>query len=231
MTVGVVTGFIPLPVLHLAEAKYHELGRQLFEGCKGFPWYRGEGPLEECWAYDLCTGLPPANPPPADRYPTPEINVMSHIVQHQRTTWAMRAAREFTEIDTWVWFDYGIMKQGYWNGRPMTVEAVKTFLQRLRDMGRPDTIPFPGIDEVGPVYPTGNNWRFVGSTHIWPRKYLSEIDAAYKHQLRDWVARHKTVPLDLPIWALVEQRHLELPFRFYQGEYDVTQLTGLPDAV
>ena len=230
MKVGVVTGYIPLPVVHLTKTAYHKLWRPLdkLTLCHGVQTYVGSGPLKKCWAYDLCTGLPPANPPPADRYPTPEINVMSHIVQHQRTTWAMSAAQRSPRVDTWVWFDYGVMKQGHWNGRPMTEKAVGAFLERLDEMSPLDTIPFPGIEDKEPILPTGNNWRFVGSTHIWPKKFLPEIDAAYKQELRDWIARHETVPLDLPIWALVERNNPGLPFRWYQAEYDVTQVENLP---
>lgn len=231
MKVGVVTGFVPLPVKHLSEAQYHELGERLFMAigveypvCRG----GGEGTLERCWSYGLCTGLQPANPPPADRYPTPEINVMSHIIQHQRTTWALQAANEYPDVDTWVWLDYGIMKQGKWKNNPVTVESIRRFLDRVASTPGPmDYIPFPGINEKGPILPTGHNFRFCGSTHIWPKHYLKDIDAVYKSTLQKWIVGYNTVPLDLPIWAVVEQNS-KLPFRWYPAEYDASQLDNYP---
>src|SRR5579863_5383646 len=229
MKVGVVTGFIPIPVHHLSATRYHQLGNLLRQACVGVAHhaYLGAGPLQDCWAYELCQGLPPANPVPADRYASPEINVMSHIIQHQRTTWAMHAAEESPDVDVWVWFDYGLMKQGDWTGKPIRAENVQRFLRKLADMKSLDHIPFPGITERQMVYPTGNVWRFCGSKHIWPKQFLPEINAVYKQVLRSWISTNKTVPLDLPIWALVEQVSV-LPFRWYGAEYDATQLDNLP---
>ena len=228
MKVGVVSGFIPLPVRHLTERQYRDYWMQLLRAIGGIPHYAGGGRLDDCWAYDLCTGLPPANPPPADRYATQEINVMSHIVQHQRTTWALEAAQLFPAVNVWVWLDYGIMKQGAWRHNQITPESVQKFIQRVVDTPPPmDYIPFPGVHPKTTVYPTGNMWRFCGSAHIWPRHFLENIDRAYKHELRTWVGRHQTVPLDLPIWALVEQNS-RLPFRWYPAEYDASQLDNYP---
>jgi hypothetical protein len=231
MNVGVVTGFIPLPVKHLSETRYHELYRELHDAVLGAGAVLSKqgGTLAECWAYPMCTGFPPANPPPPDRYETPEINVMSHIVQHQRTTWAMRAMYENPEVDIWVWLDYGIMKQGAWRNKQITPESVRNFIRRLRDTPKLDVIPFPGIADMATVYPTGNNWRFCGSTHIWPRQFLPAINHAYKETLEAWITNNRTVPLDLPIWALVEQRYSQLPFRWYAAEYDASQLENYHD--
>lgn len=228
MKVGVVTGFIPLPVTHLSVDQYHALGRTMLTACEGVDKavVMG-GPLERLWAYPLCIGLPPANPVPEDRYPSPEVNVLSHIIQHNRTEWAMDAMKLWPEVDTWVWLDYGIAKQGAWRNNLVTEGSIRQFLARLSCMAPLDHIPFPGISEQATVYPTGNNWRFCGSTHIWPKQFLPEIDEAYKHTLRNWLMVHRTVPLDLPIWALVEQQ-TALPFRWYPAEYDASQLDNLP---
>jgi hypothetical protein len=224
MKVGVVTGFIPLPVKHLSEDQYRELGQRLSKACEGHTFFRGGGKLEDCWAYTLCTGLPPDMPVPADRYVSPEVNVMSHIVQHQRTTWAEQASKAHPYVEVWCWLDYGVLKQGAWRNNPVTEYSVKRFLARISHTPSPmKVIPFPGIAEKGTVYPGCNNWRFCGSTHIWPDPYISAIDLVYKRTLTEWISRHKTVPLDLPIWALVEQNS-KLPFRWYPAEYDASQL-------
>jgi hypothetical protein len=228
MKVGVVSGFIPLPVKHLSALQYYALGDKLMRACLGVDRFVGGGELDRCWAYALCTGLPPANPPPADRYETQDINVMSHIVQHQRTTWALQAAKVHPDVDVWVWFDYGLLKQGFWKNNPITEYIVKRFLERLAATPKLDVIPFPGIADKAQVFPTGNNWRFCGSTHIWPKQFLPDIDAAYKTTLQKWIANYAAVPLDLPIWALVEQNS-GLPFRWYPAEYDATQLENYHD--
>lgn len=231
--VTVVTAYTPLPVHHLTQTRYHELYREMHDAVFGLPVnlraFRDD-PVGSLWAHELCWGLPPANPRPADRYATDEINVMSNIVQHNRTAWALRAVKEHPATDVVVWFDYGVMKQGAWNGRQITAQHVRDFLKKVQTTP-PEVfdreIPFPGITDKQTVFPTGNVWRFCGSTHIWPVKRLERIHEVYKDQLELWVARNKTCPLDLPIWALVEQ-HYNLPFKWYPAEYDHTQLSNYP---
>jgi hypothetical protein len=228
MKIGVVTAFVPLNVKHLTAMQYHELGARLqgavlesgAEYCKFLT-----DKLEDCWLAKENPPMVPANPVPGDRYAGPVENVQSNIVQHNRTEWALRAAATYPDVDVWVWLDYGILKQGAWRNNPVTEESVVRFLQRLGALKELSYIPFPGITAPQPVYPTGNVWRFCGSVHIWPKPFLPDIDRAYKATLRKWIVDNNTTPLDLPIWALVEQNSA-LPFRFYQAEYDASQLTG-----
>jgi len=234
MNTGVVTAFIPLPVKHLTSGQYHDLAVDLVAGAddagaKVMTFM--DDKLGDLWAYNLCTGRQPDTPVPPDRYPSAEVNIMSHIVQHNRTAWALRAAKSYPEIDRWVWLDYGVMKQGGWGQLhpKMTRESLTRFLRKVATTTEiPDIIPFPGIEGKGPVYQRCNNWRFCGSTHIWPAKHLPAIDKAYRRELEAWIDLHGMVPLDLPIWALVEKNNPELPFRWYQGEYDATQWDNYP---
>jgi hypothetical protein len=230
MKVGVVTGFVPLPVKHLTAEQYHnlwELTRNavLDAGAVVVPFHDN---IEDMWLWKENPPMVPANPVPMDRYAGPRENALSNIVQHNRTTWALRAAEMRPEVEVWVWLDYGIMKQGVWRNNPITPESVQKFIRRVESTPAPmDYIPFPGIADKGPVYQTGNNWRFCGSTHIWPKHYLPDIDSMYKNTLEKWIYEHKTTPLDLPIWALVEQNS-KLPFRWYPAEYDASQLDNYP---
>src|ERR1700686_2988097 len=89
MKVGVVTGFIPIAVRHVTVKEYHDYGKRLAKASEGHTFYVGSGKLEDCWAYNLCKGLPPDMPVPSDRYEDAEANINSHIIQHQRTTWAV----------------------------------------------------------------------------------------------------------------------------------------------
>jgi hypothetical protein len=224
MKVGVVSAFVPLNVKHLTADQYHEYGDRLSKAIPPHSRWFCQDTLENCWLWKENPPMVPANPVPGDRYAGPIENVKSNIVQHNRTEWAMRAAEAIPDVDVWVWLDYAILKQGDWRNNPVTEDHVKHFLDRVASTKYPiDYIPYPGIAEKGPVYPTGNNWRFCGSTHIWPKWALSAINRAYKHELREWIVRHHTTPLDLPIWALVEQNS-RLPFRWYKAEYDASQL-------
>lgn len=231
--VKVVTAYVPLPVHHLTREQYIGYGNRLADACKGRIRVFMDYPFEQCWVnhwgkhvgIDVC-GLKPATPTPGDRYSSPEVHTMSNIVQHQRTTWARMAALEDPYIDTWVWLDFGILKQGYWNDRPLIERHVTEFLDRLEDI-QLDHIPFPGIEDQKEIDPTGNCWRFCGSTHIWPSRFLKEIDIRYKAETMSFTITHGTMPLDLPIWSEVEW-HSGLPFRQYRAEYDYTQLTNFP---
>ena len=85
MNTGVVTAFIPLPVKHLTSGQYHDLAVDLVAGAddagaKVMTFM--DDKLGDLWAYNLCTGRQPDTPVPPDRYPSAEVNIMSHIVQH-----------------------------------------------------------------------------------------------------------------------------------------------------
>ena len=222
--VKVVTAFVPLPVRHKSREDYKKLGDRLALAC-GEENIRTfyDFPFDKCWAAAYAS-LPPASAVPADRYATPADMVKSNIVQHQRTTWARMAADEDPSIDVIVWLDYGILKQGDWTGRPVTEQTVTDFVRRVQEADITD-IPFPAIWGKGPISDTDVNWRFCGSTHIWPVKYLKEIDLIYKFECRKFIERTQTVPNDLPIWARVEKKS-GLPFRGYSGNHDATQLTN-----
>lgn len=231
MKVKVVSAYVQFPMqpLHLSRDQYKDLGDQLVDAC-------GENnitlfydyPFEKCWAYGA-HNLPPAQRVPGDRYATPAHNVVSNIVQHQRTTWAMEAAINEPDVDVWVWLDYGILKQGGWTGKPVTPEHIRSFLRRVATYGRYEDIPFPGIWDKGPVSDTGDNWRFCGSTHIWPREHLHKIHTAYRQEAVSFFQRTGTVPNDLPIWAAVES-WADIPYRWYSANHDATQLTNFPEA-
>lgn len=230
----VVSAYIPLPVKHLTEGQYRELGSKLVEAVGPRPFVLFEHPLSECWlAKEARLPRETAAPVPSDRYATSEDNIKSHIIQHNRTEWALQAAAAHPNADVVVWFDYGLMKQGAWRDNLIKPEHVREFLNRVAEYPFDRAMPFPGIEDKKPIDPFGNNWRFCGSTHIWPVKWLPAIDRVYKRALRDFIERYERLPLDLAIWPDVEARcALEgadhVPFEWYKAEYDATQLTGFP---
>jgi hypothetical protein len=229
MKAKIVTAYVPLQVKHLTADQYHAYYDVIERAVGKDNVHCFCEMIDQCWLYhepDL--PLVPANPVPADRYDSPLANVRSNIVQHNRTTWACRAATVEPDVDVWVWLDYGIAKQGAWRNAPITEAVIHDFFAEVSAVEQWNTIPFPGIEAPGPILPVGNNWRFCGSTHIWPKQNLKTIDALYKGIVWCWTHQFHTLPLDLPIWAMAEQQGIPqgLPFRWYQAEYDASQLSN-----
>ncbi len=238
MKVKIVTAYVPLQVRHLTGDQYRDYGRQLAAAVAEahddvtmtvFDNY----PIERCWLTGWLEGrpyYPPATEVPADRYATPLHMVASNIVQHNRTDWAVQELTQDESVgaaaDVYVWLDLAIMKQGGWTGKPVTAEVVTDFCNRLQRKRYLVDIPFPGIWDRGEISDTGANWRFCGSTHVWPARYLREIDQLYKFNCRRFIDGTRTIPLDLPIWAMTERS--PLPFHWYAANHDATQLTNFP---
>lgn len=228
--VTVVSAFVPLNVKHMSVDAYTTLGASMLDAAEmaGAAAFKITAALTDCWSHDMCLNLPPATETPADRYATPLDHVKSHIVQHTRTQWALEAL-DWHPADVVVWLDLGILKQGDHTGKKITTDDVKWFVEAVQKYDFKD-IPFPGI--TGPDHPWlphGNNWRFCGSTHIWPVKWLPHIHRSYRSNLINFVNAFQSVPLDLAIWPMVE-RSSGLPFKWYQAEYDNTQLRNFPCA-
>ncbi len=229
--VKVVTAYVPLNVLHMNKEQYFAFEEQMSLGVLegGGDYQRIHSSIEDCWSYDMCTGLLPATDTPTDRYASPADHVRSHIVQHTRTQWALQTvedAHETCKPDVVVWLDLGLLKQGKHTGKTITHGDVAAFVDKVSKYPF-DDIPFPGITGREPWLPHGNNWRFCGSTHIWPVKWLAQIDLSYRYNLRHFIPEYGKVPLDLAIWPLVEFNS-GLPFKWYQAEYDNTQLRNFP---
>lgn len=230
MQVRAVTAFVPLDVRHLTPQQYKDYGAQLKAAIPEHLQVFEDFPYDQCWLAHA-DHLPPAQSVPADRYASPGHMVMSNIVQHQRTTWAMMASYLAPEADVIVWIDYAILKQGDFTGKRVTQKHVADLVKLLSSMAPQDLegIPFPGIWQEGAISDTGDNWRFCGSLHIWPRQYLEAVDRAYRKEVIKFVERTRSVPNDLPIWAYVEQQTAGvLPFRWYKANHDATQFTNFP---
>ena len=190
-------------------------------------------PLEECWLYKWLAerdwlDLLPATLAAPDRYPTVQLFQRSNIIQHSRCQWLCMAADEDPQCDVLVWMDYALRKQGWqWDGHPGVEEHhITEFLGKIEE-SRFQDIPFAGIWEKTPIDPTGDHWRFCGSLHVIPRSWLAYVRWFYEFECRRWIETYKTVPLDLPIWALVEQ-NTSLPFRWYRANHDASQLLNFP---
>ena len=230
--VVVVSGFVPLRVKHPIYKRYHEFWARLVQACAPYTATAFRHDLAEC-DYYVFRNLPPAYPAPSDRYETDADFVASNVVQHQRLTWARRASELFPDAKTIVWLDYGIMKQGMDGELAITAEIIREFLDKVAAYPFDHSMPFPGINpNREPIKPFGHNWRFCGSTHIWPVKWLPVLQNAYQRTLCAYIGQYGCLPLDLAIWPDVEKLCLaegSVPFQFYPGEYDRRQLTGFPE--
>jgi hypothetical protein len=224
--VRVVTSYTNLDLEKRSSNEFLELGDALIGACggrvtayKNFPFYAG-------W---LAKENPPwkaANPRATDRFVDDNEHIRSNIVQHVPVQMAEAAAENRPDVDVWVWLSYTILKQGDFRNNRVRPHHIEALLNRLEDWA-PTDIPFPGITPAPVFNPTGDNWRFCGSTLILPKKWLPEIARAYRAQCWHFITTYGAVPLDLAIWPLVEAKS-GLPFRFCQAEYDASQLTVLP---
>lgn len=225
LKVKAVTAFVPLNVKHLNPEQYKALGDQLVaavgpENIRVFNDY----PLEAC-TFAAFAGYPHIDKRLyEDRYDDPLEMSRSSVVQHNRTSWAMMAAAEEPDVDVWVWIDYGVLKQGDFTGKPVTGEAIRHFLEAVAE-GSVDDVPFPGIWEERKVADHEANWRFCGSTHVWPKKHLQAIHAVYLTEVHLFLHRTGCLPYDMTVWAAVERTGCA-PFRQYLANHDATQFTN-----
>lgn len=227
MKVKAVTAYVDLGLTQRPSLDFHVLGQRLIRACGGRVTVFNEFPFESCWAARAFPGLPAANPRALDRFVTDKEHVRSNLIQHSPVQWVAKAyARDPFDTDVFVWMGYSLLKQGAFTGKPITEDHVSNFLDACEKYPFND-IPFPGILPRAPVNPHGDNWRFCGSTVIFPRRYLDRIVKSYFAKMRQFVHTYDAIPLDLAIWPEVE-RDSGLPWRFYKGEYDATQLTNFP---
>lgn len=222
----VVTAYVDLGLNRRPAASFHALGDRLISCCPNIRVFR-DFPFSECWLnHENAAWYPPANERATDRFDNCEEHWKSNVLQHTPIQWVEMAAAEDPEPEVFVWIGYSVFKQGEHTGLPVREQDVSLFLDKVSSFPF-GCIPFPGIAPKGPLLPHGNNWRFVGSTVIFPRPYLAQMAKSYRFEARRFLRRYQSVPLDLAIWPSVEE-HSGLPFQFYQAEYDRTQFTAFP---
>lgn len=228
--VRVVAGYVPLEVKHMNKAQYADLGEQLALACKdaGVPIDIYKHPYEECWLAKENPPMVGANPRATDRFDTDEQHAKSNVVCCQFVEWAWQTYKEKPKTDVIVALVYSVMRQGDFTGKRVQPHHISAFLHRVQNYDFTD-VPFPGITGVVDQVPVDDVcWRFCGSTHIWPTKWLKPIRKSFKGNVRRFIERYHKTPLDLQIWPLVEQQSDH--FRWYKAEYDYTQFTNFPGA-
>ncbi len=209
MNIRLVSGYVPIRVNHRSPAEYRELGAKL----EALPvpksiYLHG---LQYCWMFGAL----------ADKTYRPRTSgnpgkntTAYHIVQHQKTTWLLRAATEHLDADVLVWMDYGIFHM-----ENVTEKAVLDF---LLDCQNEKAISIPGSWPKG--QDGGPCWRFNGSILVCHRDYIERLDHAVRAAAMEHVEKTKTVIWEVNAWATVEAQN-KLPIRWYGAAHDGTMLT------
>lgn len=222
--VKVVTAYCDLGLSKRPAKEFHSLGQQLVDACGEDNIIVYKYAPEEAWTWDAYKGYPAANARALDRFAYAHEHERSNLIQHTPVQWLERAKGE-SGADIFVWLGYSLLKQGEFTGKRIMPSHVTGLIDKLKHW-KGGSLPFPGIeDRILPIDPFGDNWRFVGSTLVVPREFVHMVSASYYANFKAFVQQHKAVPLDLAIWPMVEFSS-GLPWRFYQAEYDHTQLTN-----
>jgi hypothetical protein len=224
----VVTGYVPLKVKHMDPLQFYDLGQQLEHavyGHAGFQCFE-KFPYEKCWLAKENPPMVGANPRAEDRFETDEQHAKNNVVCGQFVEWAQMSLDEDPNVDVIVALTYSVLKQGDFTGKRVQPHHIGEFLERVAAYDFVD-IPYPGMSDRVPVDVCGHNWRFAGSCHIWPVKWLRQINRCYKIKTLQTIRTFGKTPLDLAIWPMVEADS-GLPFRQYKAEYDATQFTNFP---
>lgn len=210
-------------------AEFHALGSELINECRKHAPVRPFGGFQftHCWGpmffgYDC----PAANVRAPDRFASPKEHLRSNLIQHSPLQWLEIAAQEDPEPDVFVWLGYSILKQGDFTNQRLKTAHIGPFLDKVARYEGGD-IPIPSIRPEDPIQPYGDNWQFVGSTIIAPRRFLPHMVHRYRAELFNFVSEYQAIPLDLAIWPAVV-RNSGLPFSRYPADYDATQLTNFP---
>ena len=140
-----------------------------------------------------------------DRFDTDEQHAKSNVVCNQFVEWGWKSYKEDPLVDVIVFMVYTVLRQGAFTGKSVQSDHIRDFLKRV-EAYRFDDIPFPGITTGEPIDPNWHNWRFCGSTHIWPVRWLKEIRKCYKETALRTMKKCEAVPLDLAVWPQVERR-------------------------
>lgn len=225
-SVKVITAYCDLGLTKRPAAEFHVLGQKLLDQL-GTDGHKYEYSKNDAWTWDAYKDFPAANPRAYDRFADDMEHARSNLIQHTPIQWLEDACMDFPQTDVFVWMGYSILKQGDHTGKRILPHHVAEFVGKLKDW-KPTSLPYPGMDLYQTqLNPFGDNWRFCGSTLIVPRQYVFQVGRAYRANLKAFVQMHKAIPLDLAIWPMVEYSS-GLPWKWYDAEYDYTQLTNFP---
>ncbi len=210
MTVHLVSGYVPITVRHRSEAEYHRLGAHLIALPVKSSIYMST--IDECWMGHAIAGK---DYKPRHGHDEGKNTMEYHIVQHQKTTWMLKAAEEHPEDDVFVWMDYGIF---HMDG--FTRERVVDFLHACKVEKK---IAIPGAWPKGEL--GGPCWRFNGSILICHRKHLARLDESVRVVAMAHAELTGEVIWEVNTWDIIETMS-HLPINWYGATHDATMLTA-----
>lgn len=226
--VKVVTGYIPIPeVINVSEARFRELGAQLKAACpcpvKAFD-ETNEDSIFDTWMWKWIAAQPwqdevsesDPSPDPA-RFLHPEAKLLSNYVMHQKYEWLALAAMEDPYPETFVWIDYGVLKQ-----INMTPETVTRFIEREQKTSCAGAVIAPGIRATADKPDPAQSWdRFCGSLVIVPRHWVAPLACEMKRDAMKTIGETKQVTIESNTLARVE-RSGAVPIFWYSAWWGAT---------
>ncbi len=214
-----VTAYVPILDHPRSAAVYGQLGEALRAALDEFAPIEFHETIQDLWMTPFIEKLASAghavNHSQGDN---PAKNSMEyHAVQHNKFEWLERAAEKDKDADTFIWFDYGAMRQpGF------TKDLLQDFLRRVKK----DDLAMPGCwekKEVVDYYPC---WRFCGTLFIVPRQDVKPLNAAFKAITRLRVRTTRNVSWEVNSLACLELAHVGPAIRWYLADHNARMLTG-----
>ena len=216
----VVTGYVRLENHTRKPETYKKLGYQLSDALGDHPLEVFYQPLRELWLTRWLESLPPMQPPLTwSKGDNPDKNTLEyHCVQHQKIAWLAKACDMHSDVDTFIWMDYGIFSQP-----GMSAEVIRSFLSRIRknDFAFPGCWPFAkDFSDQTPC------WRFLGSLLIVPRAEMRRLSECFTAMTRLHIRLMKNVPWEVNTLARIEPYLDKSNFRWYEADHNASQMAN-----
>jgi hypothetical protein len=138
----------------------------------------------------------------------------------------IRRAMEYTEDETLIWIDYGILK---------IVKNQERFLAKLRKVNetRFHKATFPGCWSFGrPMYVDQIHWRFCGGFFVMPRHHAERF---YRHSecvLRDFCTQPMyKLTWETNIWSVIESCAERDNMEWYFADHNDTIVLNIQETL
>lgn len=219
-----VTGFVPIADNPRGAEEYRKLGRELLKGIRPFAMY-AEQDIDDCWLFKYLEWAKFHNVT-CSAADNPKKNTKAyHIVQHQKTLWMMNAAYMDPEPDVFAWIDFGILSVP-----GVTVAVINDMLEKAateKSIVIPGCWEWPGqqprvVPEDQPC------WRFCGGLIVCPRKYLMQLDTAFRLEAIEHINCTRNLSWEVNTLARLEQLGT-LPIWWYKADHDASMFTNYPE--
>lgn len=214
-----VTAYVPILDHPRSAAEYGKLGDALRNALGGFVPIEFYQTVPDLWMTPFIERLAAGGHHiQHSQGDNPVKNSMEyHAVQHQKFEWLEQAAERDTGADTFIWIDYGAMRQPGFNK-----DLLQEFLGRIKK----NDLAMPGCWEKKDVIDYYPCWRFCGTVFIVPRQDVKPLNSAFKAVTRMRVRSTKNVSWEVNDLAVLELTHVGPPIRWYAADHNARMLTG-----